>query len=79
VEYFRKDEMRRSTLPDARAYWHQSPEQGFTFHGHRLSSLYRTRRGTRKPLRKSETLIASSFKKYSKTTPLTGDPPGGKE
>jgi hypothetical protein len=31
----------RSTLFRARACWHQATEQGFTLHGHRLSSLYR--------------------------------------
>ncbi len=69
VEYFEKDEGERSTLSDARAYWHQTPDQGFTFHGHRLSSLYRVPHGTRNPLRKSEAPFASSFQKYSHPTP----------
>ncbi len=77
VEYFWKDEGLRSTLPGARAYWHQAPEQGFTFHGHRLSSLYRIQNGTRNPLRKSETPSASSFPKYSHSTGAKSTALGG--
>jgi len=69
VEYFRKDEWARSTLSGAQAYWHQASEQGFTFHGHRLSSLYRIHNGTRNPLRKSEAPFVSPFQKYSNPTP----------
>ncbi|MRU15063.1 hypothetical protein FDP25_06430 [Roseovarius sp. A21] len=78
MEYFEKDEGERSTLSDARAYWHQTPDQGFTFHGHRLSSLYRAYDETRNPLRKSEGPFASSFPKYTHPTPAKIAALGGK-
>jgi hypothetical protein len=68
VEYFEKDEGERSTLSGARADWHQGSEQGFTFHGNRLSSLYRTFHKSGKPLRKRESICVSSFQKYSHPT-----------
>ena len=71
-EYLRKDESDRSTLPDARAEWHQAPEQGFTFHDHRLSSLYRRAEQTALRLIQREDAPASSFRKYSKPTHATG-------
>ena len=78
MEYFRKDEWARSTPSGARAYWHQAPEQGFTFHGHRLSSLYRTFHESGKPLRKSEAICVSSFQKYSHPAPAKSAARGGK-
>jgi|SRR6056297_1491452 len=78
VEYFWKDEGERSTLPGARTYWHQAPEQGFTFHGHRLSSLYRTLHQSDKPLRKRESICVSSFQKYSHQTPAQNEASGGR-
>jgi hypothetical protein len=62
-EYFGKDEDERdrSTLSDARADWHQASEQGFTFHGHRLSSLYRICDQSALTLMSGESLRASSF------------------
>ena len=78
VEYFRKDEWARSTLSGARAYWHQASEQGFTFHGHRLSSLYRTFHQNGKPLRKRESICVSSFHKYSHPTPTQNGASGGR-
>jgi len=51
VEYFGQDERGGSTLPGARANWHQAPEQGFTLHGHRLASLSRTSSRDRETLK----------------------------
>jgi len=67
-EYFGKDEWDRSTLSDAQADWHQAPEQGFTFHGHRLSSLYRAFDQSALTLMHRESRSASSFRKYSNPT-----------
>ena len=67
-EYFGQDERARSTLSDARADWHQAPEQGFTLRGHRLSSLYRARDKNASTLILGKSLQASSCQKYSYPT-----------
>ncbi|MGI3212290.1 hypothetical protein ACROSR_14375 [Roseovarius tibetensis] len=72
-EYFGKDEWERSTLPDARADRHQAPEQGFTFHGRRLSSLYRVSENNMSKLISGKPLSASSFQKYSTPTHTAKD------
>jgi hypothetical protein len=72
VEYFGQDERGRSTLPGARANWHQVPEQGFTLRGHRLSSLYRITDQTASGLRPGKFHPASSCQKYSNPTPQPG-------
>ena len=77
VEYLGKDEMGKSTLPDARADWHQAPKQGFTFHGHRLSSLYRKPEKTALTLISGKAHPASSFPKYSHPTPAKSAALGG--
>ena len=74
-EYLEKDEGDRSTLSDARAGRHQAPEQGFTFRGHRLSSLYRVVDQSAFRLTERETIPASSFRKYSNPTPQPGAAP----
>jgi len=71
-EYLEKDERDRSTLSAARADWHQAPEQGFTFRGHRLSSLYRVVVKSAFRLTEREIIPASSFRKYSDPTPQPG-------
>jgi len=65
VEYLRQDEKRRCTLPGAQAIWHQSPEQGFTLRGHRLSSLYRIADQATSQLIQGKSGSASSCQKYS--------------
>ncbi|MEI4234596.1 hypothetical protein [Roseovarius sp. D22-M7] len=72
-EYFMKDEWDRSTLPDARADRHQAPEQGFTFHGQRLSSLYRVRENNTSKFISGKLFSASSFQKYSNPTHTVRD------
>jgi len=74
-EYFGKDERRRSTLSDARANRHQAPEQGFTFHGHRLSSLFRICHQSALTLTSGESQQASSFQKYSNPNLQSGGTP----
>jgi len=71
-EYFGQDERARSTLSDARADWHQAPEQGFTLRGHRLSSLYRISDKTALALMARESRQASSCQKYSNSTSQPG-------
>ncbi len=68
VEYLRQDEWHEGTLPGARAEWHQSPGQGFTLHGHRLSSLYRKSDHNVFALTSGECPIVSSCRKYSLQT-----------
>lgn len=65
VEYFGQDEAERSTPSDARAGWHQAPERGFTLHGHRLSSLFRTSKESVSRLISGKPAPASSCRKYS--------------
>src|SRR6056297_1690455 len=74
-EYFGQDEWDRSTLSDARATWHQAPEQGFTLRGHRLSSLYRAFDQSALTLMSGESPQASSCRKYSNPTPQPGATP----
>jgi hypothetical protein len=74
-EYFEQDEWDRSTLSDARANWHQAPEQGFTLRGHRLSSLYRAFNQSAFTLMFGESPQASSCRKYSNPTPQPGATP----
>ncbi len=65
-EYFGKDEEDRSTLRATPADWHQATSQGFTFRGHRLSSLYRHTTKAEGGLKNRSQ--ASSFPKYSAPT-----------
>ena len=74
-EYFGQDEWDRSTLSDARANWHQAPEQGFTLRGHRLSSLYRAVDQSALTLMYGESPQASSCQKYSNPTLQPGATP----
>lgn len=67
-EYLAKDETGRSTLPRARADWHQAAGQGFTFHAHRLSSLWLNPMKDGSLLRSGKPGPFSSFQKYSDTT-----------
>ena len=74
-EYLGKDEAGRYTLSGARACWHQAPDKGFTFHGHRLSSLFRNPVQSRFWLIRDERRPASSFQKYSFSDRKTGARP----
>ncbi len=76
-EYFPQNERDKSTLPRARADWHQAAGQSFTLHGHRLSSLFRISHQTASGLIKGESDQTSFCRKYSTPQTVPGAPAKG--
>ena len=75
-EYWEQNEGDKSTLPNARAAWHQTLGQGFTLRGHRLSNLYRKAHQSALTLMGRKHVQSSFCQKYSIPTMNTGATPG---